>query len=145
MKNGAVLLVVAGGVLALVGWVLLRPVAVVPPAESQLFADYSVRTEKETGWARVQLWWESTPEMKARWRAKKAARITLTGGEAFSGDTHIPRERLREFLDQRVSTGEIDYVVIFPVKGAKFGEILPALDECRKSRVQIVLLNQYEL
>jgi hypothetical protein len=129
------------GILALVGLVLLRPAAV---AHRQAYAEYSVRTEKETGWAPVQLWWESSPDDKERWRAKNAVRLTLTRGEAFHGNTHIPREHLREFLDARVLSGEIDCVVVFPAKGTKWGEIFPVLDECRKSSVQIVLLSEHE-
>ena len=143
MKRSSALLVVCLGIVALACFVLMRSPAAKPQVDRLVFAEYADRTEKEKNWAPVRLWWEASPDGKEPWRAKKAVRITLTRGEAFAGNTHIPRERLREFLDERVSSGEIDYVVVFPAKGTKWGEIFPTLDECRKSRVQIVLLSDH--
>src|SRR5262245_50103432 len=82
-------------------------------ADLREYSDYSARTQREVGWAPVQLWWEAPLEVKGVWRARKAARLTLTGGEAFVEGTHLPREKIREFLDARVTKGEIDYVVLF--------------------------------
>ncbi len=138
----AVLLGVGAAALA---FFLLPRSSNVPLLENRReYSEYSVGTEKETSWAPVQLWWEAPPDVQDRWRAKKAERFTLTRGEAFSGNTHVPREKIREFLDERVSRGEVEYVIVFATKGTRWGEIFPVLDECRKSRVRIVLLNQYE-
>jgi hypothetical protein len=101
--------------------------------------------DSESGLAPVQLWWEAPPGEKESWRAKKATRFTLVRGQAFVGDTLIRKEKIREYLDARVQSHEIDYVVIFPEKDSKWGEIFPVLDECRKSRVRIVLLNEREI
>jgi hypothetical protein len=144
MKPTAIVLLVGAAFAAIVYF--LRPSKPTDSllAERSAYTDYSTRSAKEEGWAPVQLWWEAPPEMKGEWRARKAARFTLTGGEVFVGDSHIPREKIKAFLDQRVASGEIDYVVLFPTKGTRWSEVFPALDECRKSRVRIVLLNQYE-
>ncbi len=144
MKRSAAITIVAIGLLGVIAFVRWRTPAVTTPLDRKEFAAYASCTEKEAGWAPVQLWWEAPPEVKGQWRAKKAARISLMGGEVFIGDSHIPRGKIRTFLDEQVARGEIDYVVIFSERGARWGDILPALDECRKSRVQIVLLNQYE-
>ena len=107
------------------------------------YAEYAARTEKETGWAPVQLFWEAPAEIETKARVEETVRFTLINGEAFSDGTHVPREKIREFLNLRVAAGEIYRVIVFPNKGARFKEIIPVLDECRKSRVRVVLLNQY--
>jgi hypothetical protein len=108
------------------------------------FTAYAERTSANPGWAPVQPWWEAPPDVKDEWRAKKAARLSILQGEAFASGSHIPREEIRAFLDAKVASGEIDYVIVFPQKGARWGEIIAIVDECRRSHVRIVLLNQYE-
>jgi hypothetical protein len=124
-------------------YVLSRPTTA-PLADRHEYAEYTARTEKDAGLAPVQPWWEESPEIQSQWRARKAVRLMLVHGEVFDGDHHLPREKIRGFLDDLVSKGEIDYVILFPARDTRWGEIFPALDECRKSHVRIVLLNQYE-
>jgi hypothetical protein len=47
-------------------------------------------------------------------------------------------------LNARVKSDQIEYVIVFPVKDSKWGEIMPVVDECRKSQVKVVYLNQSE-
>ena len=142
MKNKAVLFSVVLVAVASGCFVFLRFPQKEFLQDRRAYTKYAERTAKESEWAPVQLWWEAPPDVKNEYRARRAARLTFLRGEIFSGDTHVPNENIREFLDQQVLNGAIDYVVIFPAPGMKWGEIFPALDECRKSRVRIVLLNQ---
>ena len=109
------------------------------------FRAYVSHVKLEERFAEVQVWNEAPPEVKSRWRAAKAARIRVLQGQAFVGDVHLPKDEIREFLDLKIASGEIDYVVVFPSRGAKWGEIVSIVDECRKSRVKIVLLNEHEV
>ena len=73
-----------------------------------------------------------------------AVRFLLIRGQAFDRDILIPREEIKEYLNARVKSDQIEFVIVFPVKDAKWGEIFPVIDECRKSRVKVVYLNQSE-
>ncbi|WP_221029977.1 hypothetical protein [Actomonas aquatica] len=95
--------------------------------------------------APIQFSWEAPPGVKGYWRVREAERFTLLNGEAFVGDEHLPRERITDYLNEKVRRAEIEYVVVFPAKGSKWGDLFPVLDECRKSEVRIVLLNQIEI
>jgi hypothetical protein len=114
------------------------------PHESEA-RDYPIATlstERANGLAPVQLWYEAPPGQKSDWRAKRSARFLLLLGQAYIGDVLLPREKIKAYLDAKVQSGEIDYVVVFPSQETKWNEIFPVIDECRKSRVRIVLLNQ---
>jgi hypothetical protein len=111
----------------------------------QDFHAYALRVKTDEQFAEVQAWNEAAPEVKSRWRAARATRIRVLQGQAFVGDTHLPKDEIRGFLDLKVASGEIDHVVVFPSRGAKWGEIVSIVDECRKSRVKIVLLNEHEV
>lgn len=100
--------------------------------------------EAKVGLAPVHIWWESPLGQRDYWRAKKSARLLLVRGEAFVDDVYLPKENVTGYLDARVERGEIEYVIVFPARDTKWGEIFPVLDECRKSRVRVVLLNQFE-
>ncbi len=140
LTSGAAVLLVVYLFLPLL---LKRWTALPLPEYGGYFATAS-STEHQNGLAPVQLSWEAPPDEKGYWRTKKSARLLLVQGQAFVGDVLLPREKITAYLNARVQSGEIDYVIIFPVKDTKWGDIFPVLDECRKSRVQIVLLNQFE-
>ena len=112
--------------------------------ESSGYFSSSFASERSSGLAPVQVWWERPLEQKGYRRAKKSARLLLVNGQVFVADDLLPRDKITAYLDARVRSGEIDYVVVFPVRNTKWGDIFPVLDECRKSRVRIVLLNQFE-
>ncbi|MCX6955206.1 MAG: hypothetical protein NTV51_23885 [Verrucomicrobia bacterium] len=98
----------------------------------------------DSGLSRVCIWWEAPPYVKDNWRLKKAVRFEVVNGEAFMGDQWIPHDKIREFLDQRVLSKEIDYVVVFAKRGAVWKEVVQVVDECAKSSVHKVYLNQFE-
>ena len=136
----------SGAVILLLSYVLLNialPWWLMPHLSEQ--RDDSIATlstERANGLAPLQLWYEAPPGHKGYWRAKRAARFSLVHGEAFVGDVLIPKGEIKAYLDTRVQSGEIDFVVVFPSDQTRWGEIFPVIDECRKSRVRIVLLNQ---
>jgi hypothetical protein len=96
---------------------------------------------RHDGLAPVAIWREASPERPGYWHASKAAKLNLTAGSIFVGDELLPMEEITNYLDARVKMGEIDYVVIFPDRKAKWMDIFPIIDKCRKSTVKIVLLN----
>ena len=101
-------------------------------------------SEERAGLAPLRFWTEAAPGEKGDWRIQNAARILLIRGQAFVGDVLIPREEIREYLNARVKQDQIEYVIVFPAKESKWGDLFPVLDECRKSRVRVVFLNRFE-
>jgi hypothetical protein len=112
--------------------------------ERREYTEYAARTKGAEGLAPVQLWGEAPPDVKSNWRAARTARLVVTRGQAFFGDRWIPSDEICQYLDAKIAKGEIDYVLVSAAVGAKWGEIVPVVSECRKSRVKIVLLNLYE-
>jgi hypothetical protein len=91
------------------------------------------------------LWWGQMPASERdNWRARKPIRFLLVGGQAQVDGTVLPTGRIKAYLDEKVRLAEIDHVVVAPGPNTKWGDLLPVLDECRKSRVQAVLLNPTE-
>lgn len=141
MKRTIALLLVVAGLAALIfGIAQHKPSRL----DHEEFAAYAHRTEKASGLAPIQLWDEAPPEVKGAERAERTARLSLAGGQVFSGDAHIPTDKLREFLNTRVQQDNVLYVLVFAQKGTRWGEVFPVLDECRKSRVRLVLINTIE-
>jgi hypothetical protein len=97
-----------------------------------------------SGYAPVSLWWEQPLGERNHWRAGKAVRLVVRGGVAFESENPILLEKLTSFLNERIDRDQVKYVVVFPVAGTKWGELIPVIDQCRKSRVEIVLLNQFD-
>ncbi|MGA7725577.1 MAG: hypothetical protein WCA95_09845 [Opitutaceae bacterium] len=93
------------------------------------------------GLAPIQIWREASMEEPGRWHAAMTAKLNLTGGQAFVGDVLLATEDITNYLDARVKSGEIDYVIIFPDRKAKLKDLFPVIDQCRKSTVKGVLLN----
>src|SRR5688572_339557 len=103
MKRSIVIFLGAAGLASIAYFHWSRTLAGGSLEERREYTEYSARTERESQWAPVQLWWEAPPDVRGEWRARKSARITPIRGEAFVGDSHIPREKIRELLDARVS------------------------------------------
>lgn len=133
------LLVAVGVSAAIVGLQMQTPKEA--RAGQQAFAEYSSRTANEAACAPVEIWDEAPPEAKALWRARKAARLVAVADGVQVNNSHVARQNIRDYLNERVLKGEIAYVVVFPTKDATWGDIFAVLDECRKSQVKIVLLN----
>ena len=93
---------------------------------------------RPNGFAPVQLWGE--PQT---FRTKGAARIVVARGDVHLEDKLIARQDITANLNEMVRDGRIHYVVISSETDTKWGEILPVLDECRKSQVRVVFLNYY--
>jgi hypothetical protein len=121
------------------GWLL----APSKPGERIIYL-YANSAEQQNGLAPLQFWRGTPPEHEARGPEKRAVRLLLIRGQAFIGDVLLPREEIKDYLDARVKSGEIEYVVVLPAKDTKWGDIFPVIDECRKSRVRLVLLNRDE-
>ena len=94
--------------------------------------------------APVQLWAEAPAGEREYWLARKSAQFLIVHGQAMAGKLHVPHGKIRGYLNAKVQNGEIDYVVVLPIRNTKWGDIFPVLDECRKSRVQIVVLKPFE-
>ena len=104
----------------------------------------TTRNERDDHLAKVHLSFEAPPELKHELRFKKAVRLSLVPRGVFVGTEFVPTEKVRAFVDRRVLSREIDYVVLFPARDSKWGDIFPVLEECRRSKVRIVMLNKYE-
>jgi biopolymer transport protein ExbD len=139
LGGGAILLLVAyiGFPLAFEKWLM-------PEAELEHngYGGYSP-DDRPNGMARVQLWSGDAHWFKNR-TAKNRVRFVIARGQTFVGDEPIAREKIRTYLDQKVLDREATSVVIVPAKGSSWGEIFPVIDECRRSRVRVVLLMEYE-
>ena len=108
--------------------------------------DYYVHDDmaRINGFAPVFIWNEAPPSKRDYHRLTYAARLVVLRGEAFAGDRHIPREKIAAYLNTKVRRREIDSVVIFSTNGTRLSELMPVLDECRKSEVRVVYLNETE-
>lgn len=79
------------------------------------------------------------------WRHAKTLRLTLHNGEVFDGDTRVPAEELRAYINAATAQRGLDHVMLFPVRETRLAELMPILDECRHANVKIVLLEGYTL
>jgi hypothetical protein len=138
-------LLAGGAFLVLVAFVFLDPLLerlLLPPTRT----DVRLQTylfEAPEGLAPVLLWGERPPG-ENYWRTKRAARLLVVKGEAFIDRQHIPHADLAAYLDERVARGEIDHVMITSAVNSRWGELIPTIDACRRSRVRTVLLNYFE-
>ncbi len=75
------------------------------------------------------------------WRYAKTLRLTLRSGEVFEGDTRVPAEELRAYINATTAQRSLNYVMLFPVRDTRLAELMPVLDECRRANVKLVLLD----
>ena len=148
MKRRLVFLISGGAVLLLTTYLTLPFLLkkwLMPPIEKSPLGTFQseITLEEPSGRPAVHLWTGSLQSVM-RGAYKDVTGLAVVGGEAFTGDELIPREKIRERLDRMVSDKEIESVAVFPVKGSRWGDIFPVLDECRKSRVRFVFLAEYE-
>jgi hypothetical protein len=61
-------------------------------------------------------------------------------GELFCQERIVPRGEITNFINSRLGTDK-SWVVITPSKGARWGEMVQALDACRQSKAELILLN----
>ncbi len=78
------------------------------------------------------------------WRVKNAIRVDVRQGIPHTRDQDgIPIRDLVGYIDaEAVKTGA-EYVVISASREEKIGGVVAVIDECRKTRVRAVILNEY--
>jgi hypothetical protein len=103
--------------------------------------------ERSNGMAPLALWWAVATDTQGKeyFRKAKAQQIVIIKGFAFIDDKMLPTKTITEYLNQKVASKEIAYVVLLPANDTKWGDLIPIIDECRKSHVRSVLLNYFEI
>lgn len=94
--------------------------------------------ERTSGFAPVALWWE---DPDGRWKARDTIRLSVLNGLAAHEGRIIPTEELTAYLDHLVVQGRCSYVLLTLPADSTWGEIIPLIDACRRSKVDVVLLN----
>jgi hypothetical protein len=69
-----------------------------------------------------------------------AVNLKAIRGQAFVGEELIPLSRVTGFINARIRS-DTNYVILTPVKGARWGEMFPVLDACRRSKAAAVYVN----
>lgn len=111
------------------------------PADFEWVRSHPFPRERSSEFASVLLW-DAGPRDDPAWRkTKKVGRLAFTRTEVFAGDELIRRENIRGYLDAKVAAQEITSVAVIPASDAKWTDIFSVVDECRKSRVRLVLLS----
>lgn len=148
-RQRVVTFVVAGCAALLVGFTIVRLIdqkLVWRPAPSH--AAWEAPLEdwliQENGLAPVVLTSEWSDGTRV-WRHAKTLRLTLRQGRIFEGDTRVPAEELRDYINATTSRRGLSNVLICPARDTSLGDLMPVLDECRRANVKIVLLEGYDL
>ena len=71
--------------------------------------------------------------------------LEIVKGQVFVGEKLLRREAIAEFLNVEIKASkEPVYVMIFPAEGSTIGDLMPTLDECRKSQAERLILTAPE-
>jgi hypothetical protein len=95
--------------------------------------------------APVNMWWETHPDETGQPRLDKSERILVAYGQAFIKGKQIPVRDIKAYLDGKVDRGEMEYVIVYAPKETRWKFLFPIVDQCRKSKVKIVLLDRHEV
>lgn len=78
------------------------------------------------------------------WRLKNVVRVDVRQGIPHTRDHGgIPIRDLVGYIDAEVARTGAEYVVISASEVEKMGGVVAVIDECRRTRVRAVILNEY--
>jgi len=139
----------AGGAALLLGFVIVRLIEQKlvwhsAPPRAAWASSLEDSLSRKNGLAPVLLATEWN-DGSSGWRYAKTLRLTLRKGKVFEGDIPVPAEGLRTYINTAATQRGLEHVMLFPASATTLGELMPVLDECRRSNVEIVLLEGYTL
>ncbi len=116
--------------------VLLRSTRVEWPESPRWFAGYA---EPQSKGPKVIIGHDSE-----YWRLKNVVRVDVRQGIPHTRDQDgIPIRDLVSYVDAEAARTGAEYVVISASHEEKIGGVVAVIDECRKTRVRAVILNEY--
>jgi hypothetical protein len=78
------------------------------------------------------------------WRLKNVVRVDVRQGLPHTRDRGgVPIRDLVSYIDAEAGRTGAEYVVISASREEKIGGVVAVIDECRKTRVRAVILNEY--
>ncbi len=115
---------------------LLRSTRVEWPESPSWFAGYS---EPPSKGPRVIIGHDSQ-----YWRLKNVVRVDVRQGIPHTRDQDgIPIRDLVSYIDAEAARTGAEYVVVSASHEEKIGGVVAVIDECRKTRMRAVILNEY--
>lgn len=115
---------------------LLRATHIEWPESPSWFAGYAEQPSKDP---RVIIGHDSQ-----YWRLKNVIRVDVRQGLPHTRNQDgIPIRDLISYIDAEVARTGAEYVVVSASREEKIGGVVAVIDECRKTRVSVVILNEY--
>ncbi|MDP2137077.1 MAG: hypothetical protein Q8J74_04415 [Candidatus Didemnitutus sp.] len=115
---------------------LLRATLVEWPESPTWFARYA---EASSAGPRVILGHDSE-----YWRVKRTIRVDVRQGIPHTRSADgMPIRDLVSYINAEIARTGVDSVVVSASREERIGGVVAVIDECRKSRVRVVVLNQY--